>query len=997
MIGSTISHYKILEKLGEGGMGVVYKAHDTKLDRVVALKFLPHYLTTDQTEKERFYHEARAASALMHANIAVIFEISEHDGRLFLAMEYVEGKTLKKAIEGDALPHRTLLDISVQICDGLAAAHEKGIVHRDIKSDNIMITPKGQAKIMDFGLAKVKGATKLTRAGSTIGTAAYMSPEQARGEEVDNRSDIFSLGIVLYEMFASKLPWRAEHQAALVYSLMNEEPQPLARFNDKVTPELERIVGKALAKDAEDRYQHVDEMLADIRRERKHLEYARAGYATQSTQTMHATGIMQNAGATTTGAMPAAPSAPSPAKKSPMKYMVTGGAVFIAVILLLIFNPFNFEFSTQKSTASDGEKSIAVLYFENVSDPGDADRTARMISSLLVTSLSESKSLKVMSTQRLYDILKQLGKEDLKSIDRGTASEVAKKAGVNYSVTGEVLQTSPRIVMTVEISDVQSGEILAAERITGAPGADVFAVVDDAGAKIREKFIPATGAPDVRGKTVADVTTHSPEAYRHYLNGIDYTLKSYQIEAQGEFRKAIEEDSTFAGAYMYLALSSPRPEARISALRNAIRYSDRATERDRAMIGAIESMFLGGDIGEGLRRMRDYVAAYPDDKEAHFYLGMMSWRAGHDLDAGIAEIKLALELDPSFKEGYNSLAYMYDEKGDFGKSIESINRYISLASGEANPFDSRGDLYAKHGKLREAIESYERAVKIKPDFYPTIHKLVKMYMFDGRFSDAERSFGILLASGDPGTLHIARLNRMNLDWFRGRLRKALRTSEEYIRSLPANSPQSILADAYGKKGAILDDMGDYPNALKAIEQNIRYQRLADPTNITGNRGWYSSVVAKNGDIDRARQLLKELREDIDRKHSTDTGGYCYAAGRIELAAGNREAAVAAFRKGVNPSWFGSASMLGRTLLEQGKPAEALRAFAMVDTMYFESSLTYRRAALQYYMGMAYEANGDKPEAVRRYEKFLKYVDGGDRDLPEIVDAEKRLSKLKTGT
>ncbi|HLF19444.1 MAG TPA: serine/threonine-protein kinase, partial [Bacteroidota bacterium] len=189
MIGQTIYHYKILEKLGEGGMGVVYKAHDTKLDRTVALKFLPSYLGTDANEKERFHHEARAASTLLHANVAVIFEVNEHEDRLFLAMEYVEGQTLKKLVEqGEPLSIKRVLDIAVQICDGMAAAHEKGVVHRDIKSDNIMITPKGQVKVMDFGLAKIKGASKLTKAGSTLGTAAYMSPEQAQGEEVDHRS-----------------------------------------------------------------------------------------------------------------------------------------------------------------------------------------------------------------------------------------------------------------------------------------------------------------------------------------------------------------------------------------------------------------------------------------------------------------------------------------------------------------------------------------------------------------------------------------------------------------------------------------------------------------------------------------------------------------------------------------------------------------------------------------------------------------------------------------
>lgn len=289
MISGNILHYEILEKLGEGGMGVVYKAHDTKLDRVVALKFLPQHLTKDVNEKERFYHEARAAAALTHQNVAVVYEIGEtpfsessgvrHDDQVFIAMEYVEGKTLKQLVEkeSDSLSIRKVLDMAIQICEGLTAAHEKGIVHRDIKSDNIMVTTKGQVKIMDFGLAKLKGASKLTREGSTLGTAAYMSPEQAQGEDVDHRSDIFSFGIVLYELLACHLPFRGDHQAALLYSILNEEPQPIARFNDKVSPELERIVYKALSKDREERYQHIDDMLADLRREKKNLEYAKAG------------------------------------------------------------------------------------------------------------------------------------------------------------------------------------------------------------------------------------------------------------------------------------------------------------------------------------------------------------------------------------------------------------------------------------------------------------------------------------------------------------------------------------------------------------------------------------------------------------------------------------------------------------------------------------------------------------------------------------------------
>ena len=246
-------------------------------------------MSSDAGEKDRFYQEARAAAALTHQNVAVIHEIGENEGRLYLAMELVEGQSLKSLIElSEPLSIKKVLEIAIQICEGLSAAHEKGVVHRDIKSDNIMVTPKGLVKIMDFGLAKVKGSTKLTKVGSTIGTAAYMSPEQARGEEVDRRSDIFSLGVVMYELFTGKLPFRGEHQAALMYSLVNEDPQPVARFNENVSPEIERIIYKALAKDVEDRYQSTEDLLADLRRERKNIEYAKAGYVSMRNSALQA-------------------------------------------------------------------------------------------------------------------------------------------------------------------------------------------------------------------------------------------------------------------------------------------------------------------------------------------------------------------------------------------------------------------------------------------------------------------------------------------------------------------------------------------------------------------------------------------------------------------------------------------------------------------------------------------------------------------------------------
>jgi non-specific serine/threonine protein kinase len=271
MIGQTVSHFKILEKIGEGGMGVVYKAQDLNLDRTVALKFLPRGLAANRPERERFVHEAKAASALNHPNITTVYEIGEHDGQLFIAMELVEGKTLKQLAEEESPPLERILDVGIQLGEALAAAHEKEIVHRDIKGDNLMLTSKGHIKIMDFGLAKLKGASKLTKTGSTIGTVGYMSPEQAQGKEVDRRADIFSFGVVLYELITGKLPFNGEHQAAVIYAICNDEPEPLSRFRSGVPESLQRIIDKALAKDVDDRYQNISDLQVDLRRTKREL------------------------------------------------------------------------------------------------------------------------------------------------------------------------------------------------------------------------------------------------------------------------------------------------------------------------------------------------------------------------------------------------------------------------------------------------------------------------------------------------------------------------------------------------------------------------------------------------------------------------------------------------------------------------------------------------------------------------------------------------------
>ena len=282
MIGQTISHYQILEKLGEGGMGVVYKAQDTKLDRLVALKFLPQHVSASEQDKARFVQEARAAAALNHPNICTIYGIEESDEHTFIAMEFVEGSTLRD--KGSNVAAKQAIEIGIQLADGLAAAHEKGIVHRDLKPENIMLQKDGRVKIMDFGLAKLKGASRLTKAGSTVGTAGYMSPEQVQGLESDHRSDIFSLGVILYELFSGQSPFKGVHETAINYEIVNVDPEPMSVMKPDTNPELDRIVLECLAKEPGERYQSVAEVAKELRRHKRESSRSRVSRISQASR-----------------------------------------------------------------------------------------------------------------------------------------------------------------------------------------------------------------------------------------------------------------------------------------------------------------------------------------------------------------------------------------------------------------------------------------------------------------------------------------------------------------------------------------------------------------------------------------------------------------------------------------------------------------------------------------------------------------------------------------
>jgi len=736
MIGKVVSHYRIIQKLGEGGMGVVYKAHDTKLDRHVALKFLPRDLTSDSTEKERFYHEARAASALNHPNITTVYEIDEHEGQLFIAMEFVEGKTLKQLLEPEPPSIKRVLDIAIQVSDGLAAAHEKGIVHRDIKSENVMVTPKGQAKIMDFGLAKVKGVTRLTREGTTLGTAAYMSPEQAQGEEVDHRSDIFSFGVVLYELLTGKLPFRAEHHAGLMYSIVNEEPQPIARFNEKVGDELQRIVDKALAKDREERYQHVDDMLADLRRQRKSLEYSRASSVriprlpVQEPARERAQERVQEPAPEREPA-----TAPKP-RRNTLRILIPTVLITAAVVLIVLLNPFDFQINLRNTAAAD-HKSVAVLPFTNISGNKEDDYFSDGITEDIIAQLSNIAELKVISRTSVMQY-----KNTSKNL-----RDIAKELNVATVLEGSVRRAGNQVRIVAQLIDATNDEHLWAQTYDKEL-TQIFAIQSDVAQQIASA-LKARLSPREK-EQLGKKPTGNLDAYAYYLKGREYYYRYSRQDNNNAielFKKALELDPNYALAYAGLGDAYGQQTEKFGFppawSDSSIAVSKKAISIDPTLAEGYKALGLAyGGKGWMKRSLEAYhkaVELNPNYHPAAANIGYLNASLGK-FDEALRWQKRALALNPMLPYSYGGVGSVYLDLGDDARAVEWFNKALALQPDLVDAQALLGMVYMVEGKYQQCIEQARKILSSDPNNLGGLTAIGYAELMSGDYSRAEEYF-----------------------------------------------------------------------------------------------------------------------------------------------------------------------------------------------------------------------------------------------------------------
>jgi serine/threonine protein kinase/tetratricopeptide (TPR) repeat protein len=973
MIGQQINQFKITEKLGAGGMGEVFLAEDTKLKRKVALKFLPAHYSQDPEFKSRFEHEATASAALNHPNIVTVYELGEFEGKPFIAMEYLEGQSLNDLIAGGDVKFEKAIRIALHVAEGLSAAHEAGIVHRDIKPGNIMIDKSGRVKILDFGLAKSRRATTDTQAGTTVGTAQYESPEQGRGEQVDQRSDLFSLGVVLYEMVAGRLPFTGEFTDAIRYAIANEDPEPLERYKAGVPAELQRIVSRLLEKDPEVRYQNAAAVISDL----KLLE--------------------RDSGSRISTAY-----SPTPAKKKSRPrvlaaILIPTVLIAAAVVAAVVLKPWNIEISsTQHARAS--ENRLAVMYFNNVSDPGDEQRMGEIATNLLITDLSQHSSVQVVSSQRLYDLLKQLGHEGSRTVGPDLATQVADKAQARWMLTGSLLRTEPDIILTAQLVEMSSGDVVSSHRINGASGDDIFAIVDSLSDVLCEALELPTPSDVGTSLDVADVTTHSMEAYRHYLEGRELLAKFFFTEAATLFQTAIKYDSTFAMAYYFLAaLGSGGSNSSLEHLETARRFAQHVSDRERQLIEALYQSRNQDD--RAIESYRKLVKDYPDEKYPYRQLATLTGEA-YGGDSALYYLHRLIELDPTDKRAYNTLAYTYQNEGQFEESVEAINKYIELAPDEPNPYDSRGDLYAYNGRFEEAADSYRTALDRKPDYYTSLVKLGDMYLLQNQMDRAESCYVALTRADESFRRAEGRMRLAVIPAHQGRLEEALSVFRD---GLAADRMEKIafvpILKLVGM--AIIEWVqGNYEAAAASAREAHELIAEAAPRDPDQMRGFMAWMEVYRGNQSAADSLMDIVRKNYKDQNGLTTQKYLITEGTLAVAKGDPHKAIEWYERAAEVdelNEFGAQYFSALAYLDVGEAGEAVRLLERLVNRYSDQAMAALPvlALCHYDLGRAYEVSGWTKKAILKYQFFLDLWKDADPGLPAVEDAKARLAALQS--